>query len=522
MEQSNMSSNEMLLDDEYYHQDDLEQEILNEKESAGKRKKAWTKVLIPVAAVLAAAGVVGGMFLSKHMSYQKAMDLLGSGKVADAVEIHQKLGDYKDLEDEICSVAQKQFQKYLDNESYSKARKIYSAVSGYPDAVKKLDKLVKKQLESFLEYGNMSSLREFWEEMGDDETVKALMEGILVEQAEKNLRKTGTTAFTVSLMNTVDSDALRQVVYEHALELADTGEYTAAANCFALLGDYQDSPAKFQENVRWQAVENLETYLNEGRYTEARELVDTYDGELHEQLLERFMAVCGDDTFLADLEAALLNRIYGDYGDYYKHYHVAQDEYEYLESYLNVPFYDTRLQELMVEYLDAVAAQASIALYWYESGDIDSYDFSYYWDYYAAVRYMTLDQLRDEYGFNPSDPEIQGLFDMGEDFMVYNEVWYMIHLDLASQLWGVGPVDNGAGEYVMYLRNYSGYTYSIYVWQEFIGTNGATVGLYEREYLSIAPGEEVQIVVGWPDDYVDYWYIDWDIYDIYDGNTYLG
>ena len=52
--------------------------------------------------VLIIAGVVAGIFISKNNQYNKAVQLLDEGEFEEAIAIHQKLGDYKEL-DEVIS-----------------------------------------------------------------------------------------------------------------------------------------------------------------------------------------------------------------------------------------------------------------------------------------------------------------------------------------------------------------------------------------------------------------------------------
>lgn len=90
-----------------------------------KKKGKILAITIPLVVVLIIAGVIGGMFISKNSQYNKALQMLDDGDISDAIEIHQKLGDYKDLADEICNGAESQCKKQLKKGGYSKIAKLY-------------------------------------------------------------------------------------------------------------------------------------------------------------------------------------------------------------------------------------------------------------------------------------------------------------------------------------------------------------------------------------------------------------
>lgn len=472
---------------------------------------------IPVLAVLIVAGIVAGMFVSKHLKYTDALEMLEDGKIEDAIEVHQELGDYKDLAAEICAAAQEQCKKLLKKESYSKVEKLYAAVEGYPDALTEMDQLLEKHLKDLLKDGAFETVLEAYDAFEDNEAATETIEKKLGEAMAEYLEKDMDSAaalYRTLQENDLEPEPVNGAIYDYACGLMENGEYDAAQGFFELLDGYRDSTEKLQEIQFAWAMTDLKEYISYGWYDDAEALVNSWDGEEHQKLLEIYLAACGDSTFLADLEDALLARIaMALESDNYLE--VANLEWEMLEKYQRMPFYDDRLGELAAEYLDALYEQRYAADYWYAYEYADYYEFIYSFQYYAGERYAVLDQLKQEYGFNPSSADIQGLFGIGENMKAYYNAWYEIHLNLEDYLWGIAPYKNADGQYCLDVYNYTDYTFSIYVTQSFHDSNDNVLAEYDAEYLNVEPYSEFQVIIGHPGSGVDYWYIDWEIYDIY-------
>lgn len=600
-------------------------------EPVKKKKSKLLAILIPVVLVLVIAGVVAGILISRDSQYEKALQLLDDGEFEEAIAIHQKLGDYKDLEDEINSEFASQCKKLLKKGSYSKIAKLYATAAGYSKAIKSMDKRMQEHVEELTDNGDYDALIEISEEFAAVESVQAMaleaigvyidneidetvrygycddllemyyacednkaLQDMILEKIEGSVDRMWEDSYWTALnlytqlvqddvymeamdekiaayisdqiqswdyysgfsyiflithnqaaMDEVDKaivafanscleqgyywdvrqvynlmdeyslnrDALSQAIYEFACQRMEQEDYSSAEDFFELLGEYSDSAEKLDQIAFAQVVSTMRRYMDYGWYSDARYLINSYEGEKQQALIDVFLEYSADNTVLADLEAALLARLaVSEAGG--SMLEVVAAEWEYIQKYQYMPFYDTNLEELFRTYWSALDQQESVASYYLDYGWYDYYEATYHWNLAAATRYEIMDLLHEQYGFANAHPELLEQQGRADQLRQWTEAWYYIHGCLSYYLWDVSPYEQD-GVYYLDLYNYTDYTFSIVVGEEFHDYSDELLGEYTGEYLSIAPGQTVQVVVGYPQDFYGYWYIDWNIYDIY-------
>lgn len=566
-----------------------------------KKKKTGLilAIVIPVAVVLIVAAVFAGILISKNNQYEQAMQYLDDGDIAEAIEVHQQLGDYKDLAEEICDTAESRCKKLLSKNDYTKVAKLYKTVAEYPDAIKGMDKKVKDHVADLLDDGDYYTLLDMCDELSGSEAVFALVldeinasaddiwensymatelynglaaDGIYLEAMDANVvkrlqqylqeqmywdavyyydmlgenetaRKDAEAIYVAeanALMengeswrienmiyalynNDIQIEQLNKAIYDHACTKMETEQYTIAGFYFELLldyvGDYEDCEEKLEELAFYEVVEELDRYMNYGWYSDARYILNSYSGEQFDILLEVFLKYCGDNTFIADLEAALLARLEaGEAGAGYEE--MLEIEEGYLNKYQDMPFFDTYLQELMHDYMNGLDAQKEAVRYYYDYQYYNSYEFVYYWEVGAAERYAALEKLHENYGYGNSDERLQQVLGTSETVRYVAQVKYSISNCLSYYLWGVGPYYQD-GVYYLDVYNYTDYTFSITIYQEFYGSGDTLLSQHQADYVNLQPGQWYQIVIDFPDNYGDYWYIDWVMYDVFEGSEQL-
>lgn len=566
-----------------------------------KKKKTGLilAIVIPVAVVLIVAAVFAGILISKNNQYDKAMQYLDDGDIAEAIEVHKQLGDYKDLAEEICDTAESRCKKLLSKNDYAKVAKLYKTMAEYPDAIKGMDKKVKDHVADLLEQEDSYTLLNMYEEVRGSEAVVTLVldeiddsaddiwnnsymateiytalaeDGIYLEGMNANVlkklqqflqeqlywdagyyydmlgenesaRKDAEAIFVTeanALMDNGESwrvenmiyalyyediqlDSLNKAIYDHACIKMETEQYTTASFYFNLLldyvGDYEDCEEKLDELAFYEDVEELKRYMGYGWYSDAKHLLNSYTGEKYEKLLEVYLSYCGDSTFIADLEAALLARLEAnEAGATYRE--LVEIEEGYLDKYQNMPFHDTYLQELMYDYMNGLDAQMEAVRYYYDYQYYNSYEFVYYWEVGAAERYAALEKLHENYGYGNSDERLQKVLGTSESVRYLAQAKYSISNCLSYYLWGVGPYQQD-GVYYLDVYNYTDYTFSITIYESFYGSGDTLLSEHQADYVNLQPGQWYQIVIDFPDNYGDYWYIDWVMYDIFEGSDQL-
>ena len=316
-------------------------------------------------------------------------------------------------------------------------------------------------------------------------------------------------------------DGVLAALYEYAETQVENESYDMAYECFQRLAayGYQDSEARCEEVEFMEACRLMTYYMENGWYSDVYYLMADYTGEQYDQLYAIYVSYCADATFLEDLMTGLLERKAA-LEDGFSMEEAIEIEWSYLEQYYfqDVIFADESLQEIAMEYVYALELQRHAIKY---------YSDDYYEQYYqssigAYRRYKALGQLHDQYGFGQGDVWIEDLIRDAADGLAYYTAAYEIHNMLSDYLWGIAGYWDGE-KYVLQVYNYTEYTFSVQVFEEFYLWNSdlwdyEMIHDCEARYSKIKPGDYLYVVVEYPEAN-DYWYIDWYIYDIYDGDN---
>lgn len=498
----------------------------NTKPAPKKNKKALILGIgIPALVVLIVVGILVGISVYKSSQYKTALEYLDDGDIEEAVEIHGKLGDYKDLGEQVVETAVDEFDNELDDNAYKKALKIYAAVANYPEAIEemdsKLDKYVSKQIrnyntgavqelyeravkdkvavetlsasiaeasEDLLEDYDYYNFSEIYKMLSEQDDAVAAMDKLVVDRVSELLDESVYDA--LSLNNTlmdygVEVDGVQAAMYAKGIEMMDAGNYENACDVFYSLSqsEYEDSFAKYAEC-------NLQYYLVNEWYSSAKSYIDDFEGDQYEYLLSIYLTYCGDTTVIEDLEAAVKARLELEASD--ADYQALLDaENSYLEKYNSLPFYDSTLEDLVEDYMDALYYQQYYtnyySNYWY---------LPYYLGQYDAERYEILTTLSESYGFGEGDSQLQAIIGTSDEVAAYWEGWYDVYYDLfydlRSELNWLGWNSTGYLE----ATNNTGYIYSANVTVEYSDDSGEVVSTKTYEIVDYAPDDKLELDIG--------------------------
>jgi hypothetical protein len=303
-----------------------------------------------------------------------------------------------------------------------------------------------------------------------------------------------------------------QQIFDYANEMLERQNYNEAESIFMEMADYND-PWFAEEASYMRELAVLKYYISNEWYYDAKYQVDRFSGEIHDKLLEVLLEYCADKHVIADLEAGILARLALEETDA-SFEELLNAEWEYLRKYEDMPFYDEYLQDLIMEYLYYLQELEYTLEY------EDDYEFYYYWQHTTADCYTVLDLLNAHYGFGANDTRLQALLGISEALRYWTTAWYEIHSCLSWQLWEVAPYVDGDA-YYLDLNNYTQYAFTVVFYQQFMCYE-EIVGEYQSEELTLQPGETIRVLIAVPDTDVEYWFMEWDIFNIYDGDTFLG
>lgn len=367
----------------------------------------------------------------------------------------------------------------MEEDQYDTVMMIRSQVSGNEEAEGHLNSLLLAEMDSLLSEENYGSVR---------------------------------TMYNIVVDNDLQFDGLSLAVYAKAEALFAVADYGTAEELYDLLGDYENALGRLEEIQDQEYFAEFREYLNNGNYSKALRMIENYSGSSKETMINENKAHCADGTYLTDLLKALEER--GALGAVEEYQQLIDAELAYIEKYQDMPFYDSRLEELAEQYYDALMEQQN-SLY-----IEDRYEFYCAWHYAAAERYDALSLLHYEYQFmQGNDAFASNFLDKGDGIRKTMEAYEIVHEDLKSQLWNVyADLYENTTYYVPYTNNtqYSfsaELSYEVYADGEYLFTDNFTIPL-------IAPGESIDTLITLPDGYYS-WYTDWDITSLYDGATQL-
>ena len=130
-----------------------------EAEKRAKRNKKIAAIVTPIACVAVVFIIVLNTVIIPNSKYNKAVELMNSGKYLDATEILIELGDYKEgmalikkSKDEIHSVA----TELMNSGKYSEAKEFFVILSNYEDCADKIqicDYMIQGEYKKAIEAG---------------------------------------------------------------------------------------------------------------------------------------------------------------------------------------------------------------------------------------------------------------------------------------------------------------------------------------------------------------------------------
>ncbi len=339
--------------------------------------------------------------------------------------------------------------------------------------------------------------------------------------------------------------------YEAAMDLMLEGKYDKAIKAFEKLDDYADSEEMAESGVRYQqgldmlagasqaddykdAIAIFEAIIDykesanqlshaylglalmavEGNdISTAMELTDYLNEEDKQKLSDALMDIVMDARALIALEESLMARQARIEEDPYVTYgELCELELGYMAEFEGGLFADGNIQELIQDYLDGLLVQANSL---YDDGSYPEYMVAWYTG--TAMRCEAVDALIDGYQFLSDNDELRETYEDSHKLS-----WAMVEIEtvLESQLWGIAPTQDDDGYYLS-LYNDSGYDFTMDVLQRY-GYNGSFVGDENQFTMDVPSGKTVKVYLLFPDD-LEYteWYIDWVVYDVYDGNEKL-
>lgn len=487
-----------------------------------KNKKALILGIgIPALVILLVVGILIGISVYKSSQFKTALEYLDDGDIEEAVEIHKKLGDYKDLKDAIVDASVDEFDNELDDNSFKKALKIYAAVADYPEAIEEMDSKLERFISKQFRNNDLTIIQDLYAKAAKNDAALDRIAGFVAE-ASKDLLKNYEYYYFVEIYNMVSdqkdavaamdkivierikilldenvydvislNDALRDygiqidgiqsAMYNKGMEMLDDGNYDDASDVFYSLSqcNYEDSFTKYAEC-------NLRYYLINEWYDSAKSYIDDFDGEVHESLLAIYMSYCADATVIQDLEAAVKERLEleASGADYQA---LLDAENSYLEQYNNMPFYDSELENLVNDYLDYL---------YYQQYYVDNYrnlwQLPYYLGQYDAQRYEVLTTLNEFYGFGEDDPELQAIIGTAEKVYAQCDAWYDLFDDLRYELEWLSWNSTGYLEII----NHTEHTFSAVVTIEYSDSSGEVVNTMVYEIVDYAPQDVQKLDIG--------------------------
>lgn len=193
--------------------------------------------------------------------------------------------------------------------------------------------------------------------------------------------------------------------YQKALALMDSMKYQAAIEIFTNLSGYEDSADKIiqckyalaQEAVDAEDWNTAIDYLTGMTYQDSADLLADCERE-------KGMTENSDYAFLADIEAAVLNRIKMNTQEDYDNTSIVNTELGYLEKYSEQTFYDPALKALAEKYIEGLHTQ---------KGALDEAlmsDMQIEWQRGIVNRYEVLRDLYDNYGFLRDNQNFYGIY----------------------------------------------------------------------------------------------------------------
>lgn len=216
--------------------------------------------------------------LVQSVYYDKGLALRSAGEISAAAEAFYQAGDYLDAKEQASRSFYGPANEALAAQHYDRAANLFSKILDYEDSREKWTLATYESAKESLgdqEYNLALSLLETLPE--DYQDVADLKQECVYRPAKAAYNR-GEYETALGMFQSISgySDADKQVSasrYQIALAHEEAGEWVAAMELYALLGDYEKAPAKLQNAQYNQASSLLALNTAEGYQTAADLLV---------------------------------------------------------------------------------------------------------------------------------------------------------------------------------------------------------------------------------------------------------
>ncbi len=244
--------------------DTVKPDIMQPETKTKKSSKKGLYIGIAAGVSVAVAGILAVLFfvVLPAVNYDKAVELAGQGKHAEAVEIFTSLGEYKDskkrLETSQNLLDYKEAAAFFEDGDYERAQRAYEALGGYKDS-----KSMVQECQTRLDYAGAVALYE----AGEYRDAQAIFDQTLEYEDSEDLSY--ACGYMLTYQEAVDK--AEKGVYSDALELLTSIEKSIADRNAGFSTDMiSDTYASFREDC-YQHVcyNNGRDYFEQGLFYSA-------------------------------------------------------------------------------------------------------------------------------------------------------------------------------------------------------------------------------------------------------------
>ncbi len=194
--------------------------------------------------LLCGAGICGTVcFVIPEVRYKAAEKLYSEGKLSEAKEAFSKLDGYKNSSALALKCGYENALFLMKNEDYSHAADAFTALNGYADSNFLAAECMIKMAEEQAEKGDLALASSIYAAAGKPELILPAAEKKAADLAENG------DYFAAADISAeyADPDDAAEYRYLGAIHAREMKQYKTAADNFAILGDYKDSPALAEE-----------------------------------------------------------------------------------------------------------------------------------------------------------------------------------------------------------------------------------------------------------------------------------
>ncbi len=445
-----------------------------EKKKMSKKKKTILIILLILIPLLLGGAVAAHFLVTEHnnsTAYDAAQTLLDERKYDEAQEAFAALGDYKNAAEKV-SALQKQKDEYAAAKTYLEAHQFQEA----KDAFRKL--------------GDYSDAKH-WADLGVDQARADWLRSCADNQDLDN-----------GLIQLGDPNASYASREDALIAL-----YLETVKAYEVLGNKDADIAQC-----YRAIVAIEQ--ERGQYLSALDYAANLPAEEQEQVWQAYLAQSADTALLTVLEEIL--PMVAQMEEEMTPYQAIEMEMDaILDAMDGKEFVEENLQQLYKEY---VGLQEEVM----ELMDEDGYPLDYVEYYRLQARLAELQViLHENHGLMMGNGIWEERFALKpQRYYAYAAIEEMINYYLVGRA-AIEDEEN-PGEYYMEFVNDSPYTFTLELLNEF--TDGNDNLISDSGWYEIRIGAEttvrVPMILDLENEWVN-WYISWNYYDVYEGNTYL-